>query len=124
MTEDDRQRLRDRRGHWLRLARDAAGLNQNEVARQLGMKVKSGTSILALEKGRRKRVDSDVLFALARIYGVKPRLFLRPPLTDQERLAEYALGALEQEREDWDQEAERDPDDDGELGEPPRTQQA
>jgi transcriptional regulator with XRE-family HTH domain len=110
MTEGERQRLRERRGHWLRLAREAANLNQNEAARLLGLSKTSGTTILAMEKGRRKRVESDVLFALAKVYGVSPRLFLRPPLTDQERLGEYALGALDLEREDWEAEAGDDPD--------------
>lgn len=119
MTESDRQRARERRGHWLRLAREAANLNQNEAARLLGLKEASGTTILAMEKGRRKRVESDVLFALARIYGVSPRLFLRPPLTDQERLAEYALGALELEREDWEAEPEAGPDAEDGPSEPP-----
>lgn len=53
MTEDELTATRRRRGYWLRLARERANMDQNSVARELGMSPKSGTSVLAWEKGTR-----------------------------------------------------------------------
>lgn len=99
MTEDELAKERRRRGHWMRLARLNANLNQNDVAERLGMSPTSGSTIVAWEKGRRDPKASQ-LTQLARIYGVKRSLFSDPPLTDEERLAEFALGAIEQAFDD------------------------
>lgn len=74
----------------MRLARLAANLNQNDVAQQLGMGAKSGTTVLAWEKGRRDPKAGQIA-EMARIYGVKASLFADPPKTDEERLVEYRL---------------------------------
>lgn len=87
MTEEENQRERRRRGYWLRLARLQADLNQNEVARRLGMSDRSGTTVLAWEQGRRDP-RATVLRQLAAIYNVPSSLFIDPPRTDQERLEE------------------------------------
>lgn len=101
MTTEEAQRRRRRRGYWLRLARLRADLNQNEVARRLGMSDRSGTTVLAWEQGRRDP-KASVLEQLAEIYGVPPELLLKPPPTDEERLDEIVRAASALEREDWD----------------------
>ncbi len=100
MTPEEAALERRRRGYWLRLARINANLNQNEVARRLGMSERSGTTVLAWEQGRRDP-RASVLRQLAELYGVPPSLFIDPPETDQERLEELATRAIAAEREDW-----------------------
>lgn len=99
MTEEENQRERRRRGYWLRLARLQADLNQNEVARRLGMSDRSGTTVLAWEQGRRDP-RATVLRQLAAIYNVPSSLFIDPPKTDEERLDEIVRLAGAAERED------------------------
>lgn len=99
MTEEENQRERRRRGYWLRLARLQADLNQNEVARRLGMSDRSGTTVLAWEQGRRDP-RATVLRQLAAIYAVPSSLFIDPPKTDEERLDEIVQLAGAAERAD------------------------
>jgi transcriptional regulator with XRE-family HTH domain len=106
MTEDEVQRERRRRGYWLRLARIRANLNQNEVARQLGMSDRSGTTVLAWEQGRRDP-KATVLRQLAAIYGVPASQFIDPPTTDEERLDAVARLAAAAEQRDWDEGRDR-----------------
>jgi transcriptional regulator with XRE-family HTH domain len=101
MTEDEIAALRRRRGYWLRLAREQANMDQNSVARELGMSARSGTSILAWEKGKRSP-SMDQLDQLARIYGVPLSTFTEPRPTDEEWLQGLAVSALEAEAEDWE----------------------
>jgi transcriptional regulator with XRE-family HTH domain len=105
MTAEEEQRERRRRGYWLRLARLRANLNQNEVARRLGLSERSGTTVLAWEQGRRDP-RATVLHRLARLYGVPPELFIDPPPTDEERLEAMVKHAEERERADWERVAE------------------
>jgi transcriptional regulator with XRE-family HTH domain len=97
MTAEEEQRERRRRGYWLRLARLRANLNQNEVARRLGLSERSGTTVLAWEQGRRDP-RATVLHRLARLYGVPPELLIDPPPTDEERLDEIVQLARGSER--------------------------
>lgn len=101
MTEDEIAMIRRRRGYWLRLAREHANMDQNSVARELGMSPKSGTSVLAWEKGTRSP-NVDQLHQLARIYQVPVSTFTEPRPTDEEWLDELVAGAGALEREDWE----------------------
>lgn len=101
MTEDELAATRRRRGYWLRLARERANMDQNSVARELGMSARSGTSVLAWEKGKRSP-SMDQLDQLARIYGVPISTFTEPRPTDEEWLQGLAVSALEAEAEDWE----------------------
>jgi transcriptional regulator with XRE-family HTH domain len=120
MTEDELAALRRRRGYWLRLAREQANMDQNSVARELGMSARSGTSVLAWEKGKRSP-SMDQLDRLARIYGVPLATFTEPRPTDEEWLQGLAAAALEAEAEDWEASQERgsDPAAGGVGAEPP-----
>jgi transcriptional regulator with XRE-family HTH domain len=100
VTEDELATLRRRRGYWLRLAREQADMDQNSVARAIGMSPKSGTSVLAWEKGTRSPT-ADQLHQLARIYNVPVSLFTEPRPTDEEWLAQMASWALASESVDW-----------------------
>lgn len=123
MTEDELATIRRRRGYWLRLAREHANMDQNSVARELGMSPKSGTSVLAWEKGTRSP-SADQLHQLARIYGVPLSTFTEPRPTDEDWLDELVreTGALE--REDWEAgERGAPPSEDG-TGDAPRTRSA
>jgi transcriptional regulator with XRE-family HTH domain len=117
MTEDELATVRRRRGYWLRLARERANMDQNSVARELGMSPKSGTSVLAWEKGVRSPT-MDQLDQLARIYGVPVSTFSEPRPTDEEWLAGLALGAVGLALTDLEEGAARSHDD----GEPPAAQ--
>jgi transcriptional regulator with XRE-family HTH domain len=89
MTEDELAVLRRRRGYWLELARERANMDQNSVARELRMSPRSGTSVLAWEKGRRSP-NMDQLEQLAKIYGLPVTVFTEPRRTDLEWLDEVA----------------------------------
>jgi len=101
MTEDELTSIRRRRGYWLRLARERANMDQNSVARELGMSTKSGTSVLAWEKGTRSPT-MDQLDKLARIYGVPVATFTEPLPTDEEWLDDLVNAAGALERGDWE----------------------
>lgn len=111
MTNDELQTERRRRGHWLRLARIEANLNQSEVALRIGLGPNSGTTILAWEKGRRDPRSSH-LRQLAALYGVPIERFADPEPTDVERLIEWraalARAAIELAHEDLEAEGEED----------------
>ena len=120
MTENELTALRRRRGYWLRLAREQANMDQNSVARELGMSARSGTSVLAWEKGKRSP-SMDQLDQLARIYGVPISTFTEPRPTDEEWLQGLAAGAIAAEAEDWESTLEQGSDPsagDGEGGLP------
>lgn len=71
-TEIERRHLAAK----LRYAREAAGLNQRQVADQLG--IGSHSIISELENGQR-RLDVVELIVLAELYGKDPAWFLRRP---------------------------------------------
>ena len=123
MTEDELTKLRRRRGYWLRLARERANMDQNSVARELGMSPKSGTSILAWEKGTRSP-NMDQLHQLARIYDVPVSTFSEPRPTDEEWLDDLVTAAGELEREDWEAGERSAPPSEGGTGAAPRTRSA
>lgn len=123
MTEDEIATIRRRRGYWLRLARERADMDQNSVARELGMSPKSGTSVLAWEKGTRSP-SIDQLQQLALIYGVPVSTFTEPQLTDEERLDQLVAGAGALEREDWEAGDQSAPPSAGGRGDAPRTRSA
>jgi transcriptional regulator with XRE-family HTH domain len=101
MTEDELAQLRRRRGYWLRLARERANMDQNSVALQLGMSPRSGTSVLAWEKGTRSPT-MDQLDQLARIYSVPISSFTESLPTDEEWLDDLVSAAGALERADWE----------------------
>lgn len=101
MTGDELATIRRRRGYWLRLARERAEMDQNSVAHELGMSAKSGTSVLAWEKGTRSPL-MDQLDKLARIYSVPVSTFSEPRPTDEEWLDQLVRDVGELEREDWE----------------------
>lgn len=107
MTEDQLAQLRRRRGYWLRLAREHADMDQNSVAKALGMSERSGTSVLAWEKGVRSP-SADQLHQLAQLYGVPVSLFTEPRSTDEEWLRDLADAAIAAEQQDWEAEEGRD----------------
>lgn len=110
MTDADVIRDRRRRGWWLKIARDQAGLDQNAVAKLLGLK--AGTSVLAWEKGRRDP-DASQQKLLAGFYGVPVSMFADPQPTDEERVidarAAVAREAIEIAREDLEPEVAPSP---------------
>ena len=108
VTEDEIGALRLRRGYWLRRARERANMDQNSVAKAIGLSERSGTVILAWEKGRRSP-DVDQLHQLARLYNVPMSLFTEPRETDAEWLAELAGAAIAAAVEDDDEEGEQNP---------------
>jgi transcriptional regulator with XRE-family HTH domain len=81
-----------RRGFWLRVARERAGLSQAEVARRLGMSPASKSTLSAWESGNREPPLATII-RLARLYRVPPAFFLEPEPTASERLDEVARGS-------------------------------
>ena len=101
-----------RRGHWMRMARERANLSQPAAAKLLGLSDKSASTLSAWEAGTREPSPSK-LAAAARLYGVPVSLFYDPPPTATEqidrlaRLAGLAIGAEESEWEDQAGEPDR-----------------
>ena len=85
MTTDDVGTYRRRRGHWLRVARQAKGLTLKEVAQEMDYSLRSSSTIKLWEDG--KRDPSDVqLRRVAAVLGVPVEVFTDPDETDEERL--------------------------------------
>lgn len=108
-TEEELATLGVRRGYWLRLARERANLDQNSAAHAIGLSKRSGTSVLAWEKGRRSPT-ADQLHQLARLYGVPVATFTAPQPTDEEWLQALASAAIAAEQQDSDGAPEDGPD--------------
>lgn len=70
-------RLREECGVWLRQKREAAGISQRELARQLGFDYYSFISQIESGKGR---VPTDQIAAWAKLVNVEPRDFARTML--------------------------------------------
>lgn len=70
-------RLREECGVWLRQKREAAGISQRELARQLGFDYYSFISQIESGKGR---VPTDQIAAWAKLVNVEPRVFARTML--------------------------------------------
>lgn len=85
MATDDTAIYRRRRGHWLRVARQAKGLTLKEVAKEMDYSLRSSSTIKLWEDG--KRDPSDVqLRRVAGVLGVPVEVFTDPDETDEERL--------------------------------------
>lgn len=101
MTGTDKVLERRRRGFWMRVARTVADVNQSVAAEAIGLK--AGTSILAIEKGRRD-VTATEMRILAELYGVPVSMFAVPAETDEDRViecrAELARAAISLAHED------------------------
>lgn len=74
-----------RRGYWMKLARNEAGVTVEDAAVAAGLAKTSGSSVTKWERGGRIRMDQ--MTKLARRYGVPVRLFTEPDPTDADRLA-------------------------------------
>lgn len=94
MEEADQQQ-RVRQGFWLRMAREAAGLNQAGAAKAVGLGSKSAIS--DYESGA-TQVPQDKLRRLASLYGWALAIFTEPDPTAaeqaQERMARLARAAM------------------------------
>ncbi len=115
VSEADTALERRRRGFWLRIAREEAGLTQAAAAELVGYKGTSKSSINAWEDGRRP-VPLDKLKALATLYEVPVDLFIDPQPTAHEHVAglkSLAIAAIEAAEEDEAGEPSRG------AGEPP-----
>ncbi|MEO7332813.1 MAG: helix-turn-helix transcriptional regulator [Gemmatimonadales bacterium] len=95
----------ERRGFWLRMARERANLTQAAVAGELGLSSESKSTMSAWEAGTREP-KLRYLKAMARLYGVALEMFTDPEPSARERiedrLAEWSQAALRLEREDWE----------------------
>jgi len=103
---DDERRKAVRRGYWLKLARDQAGMTLSGAAQAAGLGPKSGGVVSRWESGERDPKMGQ-LERMAAAYGVPAAFFVEPEPTDVERLARAKMGqvdavALEQsELEEW-----------------------
>lgn len=95
MAEPDDALYRTRQGFWLRMAREAKGLNQLGAAKLIGLSTKSAIS--DYESGR-TQVPMDKLRRLAKEYGWPLVLFTEPDPTAvelaQDRMARLARAAI------------------------------
>ena len=95
MGEPDDQLYRTRQGFWLRMAREAKGLNQLGAAKLIGLSTKSAIS--DYETGA-TQVPMPRLRKMAREYGWPLVLFTEPDPTAveqaQERIARIARAAI------------------------------
>ena len=93
MATNDADAYRRRRGHWLRVARQAEGLTLKEVAREMGYSLRSASTIKLWEDG--KRDPSDVqLRHLAEVLNRPIDVFTDPDETDEERLVSRTRAVL------------------------------
>jgi transcriptional regulator with XRE-family HTH domain len=111
MTQDPALERR-RRGFWLRMARERAGLSQQTVAKDLGLSSNSKSTMSAWEAGKRE-IPTSKLAAMARLYGVPVSRLTDPQLTAFEMIDEWLSAAVAAasalEREDWVQAGEATP---------------
>ena len=97
---DDEALQQKRRGYWLRRAREAAGFTLATAAELAGLSAGSGSTVTHWEKGDRP-IKVIHLERLARAYGVPISFFMRPEITDDERLDVAIQSASDAERADW-----------------------
>ena len=90
-----------RLGYWLRRVRLRKGEKLASAAVAAGLAAGSGSTVSLWERGRRAMTVHQ-LRRLARFYGVPDDFFIRPPMTDDERLAAALADAEALERDDWD----------------------
>ena len=106
MGNPDDETHRKRQGFWLRMAREAKGINQQGAADLLGLKTKSAIS--DYENGVTE-VPQSRLRRLADLYGWPLVIFTEPEPTAeeqaQERMAALARAAIQLAHEDLELEA-------------------
>lgn len=94
-----------RRGFWMRMAREFADLSQATAAQELGLSGRSKSTLSAWEAGSREPRLSHVA-KMAELYGVPVDLFTSPPASAREvierRLSRAVADAEAAEREDWE----------------------
>lgn len=78
-------RHKRRLGFWLRMARERAGISQQQVAHELGWSPTSASGITQYEKGSRVP-PFERLHQFAGLYEVPISLFLDPPPTGTEQI--------------------------------------
>jgi transcriptional regulator with XRE-family HTH domain len=100
-TDDELARRQRRTAWWLFVARRKSGRTLGDVAQHLGLK--AATSVGDFERGV-TFPSLRQLTVLAALYEVDLRLFTDPPLTDEERLVDSAIGAAVLVREDSERE--------------------
>ena len=93
-----------RRGFWLRMARERAGLSQATAAKELGLSARSKSTMSAWEAGTREPRPS-MLSRMAALYGIPPERLMSPPPTAYEEIDGWLRGlatsALAREAADW-----------------------
>jgi transcriptional regulator with XRE-family HTH domain len=93
---DDESLQQTRRGYWLKRARARATLTLSAAAHAAGLSKTSGSTVSHWEDGSRP-IKVMHLERLASAYGVPVEFFLRPPVTDDERLDLAAGGVADLE---------------------------
>lgn len=111
-TEPDIALAKARTAWWLRVCRmlDPREPTLAQVAKAAGLSEGSG-SVVSLWENNQTATGPKLsqLRRLSAFYSVPLTLFTEPPETDEERLAglrRLALGAIEIERQDWNEAAE------------------
>jgi transcriptional regulator with XRE-family HTH domain len=102
MTDSE---LQQRRGFWMRMARERAGFTQAVAAKELGLSGESKSTLSAWESGSREPRMSYVA-KMATLYRVPVDLLMNPPASAYEvidrRLSLAIADAEALEREDWE----------------------
>jgi transcriptional regulator with XRE-family HTH domain len=100
----DQQIEMQRRGFWLRMAREHAGFSQATAAKELGLSARSKSTLSAWEAGTREPRPS-ILSRMAALYGVPIERLMTPPPTAFEEidgwLRQSVRAASELEQLDW-----------------------
>lgn len=101
----DAPELQHRRGFWMRMARENAGLSQATAAKELGLSGRSKSTLSAWEAGTREPKMSYVA-RMAALYQVPVELLMSPPPSAYEvierRLSAAIADAEALERADWE----------------------
>lgn len=94
-----------RRGFWMRIARERAGVSQDTAAKELGLQASSKSTISKWENGTQEPRMS-MLSRVAALYGVPVEFLAAPPMTAHELIDARLSGAVrageELERLDWE----------------------
>lgn len=120
MAGSDRNLTRQRRGRWIKVARERAGLTTDALAQRLGYKGKQPGGIVSRWESGERAVPSDQFPGLVEAISIPPEWLSSPPKTDLERLEEWLDAAQRDaaglEREDWRAAPEPDQDAGDEQG--------
>lgn len=114
MTTEEELHAR-RLGYWLRRVREQRQESQKAAAVAAGLSPASSSTVSKWESGERE-ISVTTLRRLARFYAVPVDLFMNPPKTDDERLADALADAGALERAGWAVGEGQDPGDDAGLG--------